>query len=84
MISLLRDAGEDQWADAIRRLADRIRDAIADPACAEAIAREGMALYGGMGSIRDVVLQDSTGALPSNGDFDQHRSSLYESLLRSI
>jgi hypothetical protein len=74
---LLTDGEEPTWSARISGLADELRSAGPGSGRQEVI-RSILALYGGMGSFSDVVLQDMSGALPEQQRFHQRRSELFE------
>lgn len=74
---LLTDGEEPRWSALISSLAHELEAAGSGPARQDVI-RSILALYGGMGSFSDVVLQDMSGALPEQQRFHQRRSELFE------
>ena len=72
---LLADGEEPRWSARVSALAGELETA--GPARQDVI-RSILAMYGGMGSFSDVVLQDMGGALPEQHRFDQRRSELFE------
>jgi hypothetical protein len=74
---LLTDGEELRWATRLSALANDLESAGSGPARQDVI-RAVMALYGGMGSFSDLVLQDMSGALPEQQRFDRRRSELFE------
>jgi regulator of protease activity HflC (stomatin/prohibitin superfamily) len=76
-IQLLTRAGEAAWASRLQRILNQLQD---DSATSQQAAiRQILTLYQqGMGGFQDVVLQDSSGALPAQRDLDRLRRRLFE------
>ncbi|MFC5769826.1 DUF6966 domain-containing protein [Thauera sinica] len=73
MIELLRLGGGDGWATALKNIKMDLR---IDP---EHALSQLLSLYGGMGSLNDVVLyRDGQSLVAENMEFDTLRSQLYE------
>jgi hypothetical protein len=73
MVELLRMGGSDNWATALQRHRADLADDMAGTAARIC------AMYGGMGSLNDVVLyKDSQIIGEQNDEFDNLRSKLYE------
>ncbi len=84
MQSLLIVAGKTQWADSIEVLAKRFAVSSSSDE-AKNVAREALQMYGGMGSLSDLVLYDE--GRPSeewNERFDVLRHNLYRELVDLI
>jgi hypothetical protein len=73
MASLLDSYGDGSWAIAFHRLAREAQGAEAQ------VLEEARGMFGGMGSLSDIVLCGSDGALlrRENDRFDELRSELY-------
>lgn len=72
MAELLRAGGIGDWAAALERLRHEVHE---DPARASATI---LAMYGGMGSLNDLVLyRDGQPLAQENGELDALRSKLY-------
>jgi uncharacterized protein DUF6966 len=74
MTALLDSYGDDSWARAFKRISGEFPT---DPA---GVLSEIRQMYGGMGSLSDIVLYASDGSLPgqANERFDALRSELYQ------
>jgi hypothetical protein len=74
MSGLLERFGPRSWAEALRQCAD---DFPSDPTTTAATVRR---MYGGMGSLNDIVLYDSDGKAlyEENNTFDALRAKLYD------
>jgi uncharacterized protein DUF6966 len=74
MAILLRSHGDGSWADTFERLSAEF------PLDPVEVLSEVRKLYGGMGSLTDVVLYSADGSLPreENERFDVLRSELYQ------
>jgi hypothetical protein len=77
LADLLTRCGEGAWATRLVALATDVESAGSAAAGAD-VARSILALYGGMGSFSDVVLQDQDGALSQQQQFERMRSQLYD------
>lgn len=73
---ILESVGEPQWARQLRGLAAAA--GAEDPSAQRALAADVLALFKGMGSFNDIVLQNKRGVLPEQGEFDRLRSELFE------
>ena len=72
MVELLRQSEQAQWADALARIQQNQEDC-------NAVRNAILALFGGAGSLNDVVLsKDVRPLVQENAEFDQLRSKLYE------
>jgi hypothetical protein len=72
MGELLRLGGKSSWASALQRLKD---EAPSDPV---GVRSKTLSMFGGMGSLNDIVLYSSgTLLLAENNEFDQLRRELY-------
>lgn len=72
MNQLLNSNGYSEWANSIKKLHDQIDG---DPYY---ITRNILRLYGGMGSLNDIVLyKDGQPPIKENNEFDELRSKLY-------
>src|SRR5512133_2364412 len=74
---LLDRAQEQRWAQSMWQLADAAAAASGTQERQEVVRRV-LALYGGMGSFNDVVLQDERGVMPEQVELDELRSRLFE------
>lgn len=74
---LLAEAGEARPAQHLYELAARASGASDDEARQE-VVRDVLALYGGMGSFQDLVLQDERGVRPEQPALDRLRAQLFE------
>lgn len=75
LIRLLRSVGEDRWSGRL----ERIRAEMCDSEVPQReTVRQVLALFGGMGSFQDLVLQNSAGALPEQRELDRIRDRLFE------
>lgn len=73
MVSLLRLMGAEHWSAALQKAGQNIEN---DPlrTCAEIIS-----MYGGMGSINDIILyRDGQPLFEENNKFDALRSNLFK------
>lgn len=74
MVELLRLGGVDDWANTFERLRDELA---VDP---EGVESKILSMYGGMGSLNDLVLyRNGQPLLAENNEFDALRTRLYES-----
>ncbi|MCY1279426.1 hypothetical protein D9M68_214320 [compost metagenome] len=74
MIELLRLGGVDDWANIFERLRDELA---VNP---EDVESKILSMYGGMGSLNDLVLyKNGRPLLAENNEFDALRTRLYES-----
>lgn len=78
LVLLLSDANQIRYARGISSVHDALRDAQGDRAREQAVIREILSLYGGMGSLQDLVLQDSNGVRSEQDEFDRLRHRLFE------
>ena len=72
MAALLSDYNEKQWAAALTRFTARAAD--------NEVKRDILRLYGGTGSLNDIVLHcaDTTRMRDDNTEFDRLRTELFE------
>lgn len=75
--SMVDSGGEPRWAQGLRALAQRARSA-QDHVAARSVISDVLSLFGGMGSINDLVLQSPEGVLPEQGEFERLRTELFE------
>jgi len=80
---LLLDSGEARIALRLRMLATQSLDA-RDIDEQREVARRVLALYGGMGSFQDLVLQDDDGVRAEQAVFDRLRKRLFETARASL
>ena len=78
LVVLLSGANQRTYSRGISSIHDALRDSQGDRAREQAVIREILALYGGMGSFQDLVLQDSDGMRPEQDEFDRLRHRLFE------
>jgi hypothetical protein len=78
LVVLLSGANESRYSRGISSIHDALRDAQGDHAREQALIRQILSLYGGMGSFQDLVLQDSNGVRPEQDKFDRLRHRLFE------
>lgn len=73
MINLLQFSGVNNWADALQRCRQELQ---ARPV---AVAGEIISMYGGMGSLNDVILyREGQPLSKENSEFDDLRTNLYD------
>lgn len=78
MIELLSASGQSQWAKALT-------NAISEEESGQSVERFVLSLYGGMGSLNDVVLYVNGEAIVQlNDEFDGLRTRVFELCLESI
>jgi hypothetical protein len=73
---LLDMSDEPRWGRRMRQLAATAEQAV--PTSRRSLVSEVLALFSGMGSFNDLVLQDRHGVLPQQGEFDRLRSELFQ------
>jgi hypothetical protein len=78
LVVLLSGANQSPYSSGISSIHDALRDSQGDRAREQAVIRQILALYGGMGSFQDLVLQDSDGMRPEQDEFDRLRHRLFE------
>lgn len=78
LATLLSDANEIGYARRISSILDALKESLGDRGREQATIRGILALYGGMGSFQDLVLQDSNGVRPEQNEFDRLRRQLFE------
>lgn len=84
MIAILSSTGHSDWAPALESLRDEIELSATDSAKYRNAVRSGLALYGGMGSFQDLVLQDRTGVRPEQPEFAALRGDLFIALRNEL
>ncbi|MCF6252868.1 MAG: hypothetical protein L3J75_16605 [Methylococcaceae bacterium] len=73
MIDLLRLSGVDNWADALKLISQELATR------PKQVASKILSMYGGMGSLNDVILyRDGQPLSKENTEFDDLRTSLYD------
>ena len=73
MIDLLRLSGVNNWADALKSTSEELATRPVQ------VASKILSMYGGMGSLNDVILYDNGQPLSKeNTEFDSLRTSLYD------
>ncbi|MFI0423880.1 DUF6966 domain-containing protein [Spongiactinospora sp. 9N601] len=77
MSALLKGTSEPGLARELTGLAAAVRVFRADSDERQALIRKILRMYGGMGSLQDVVLQNTAGVLPQNMEFDRLRRALF-------
>jgi hypothetical protein len=78
LVVVLSDANQSRYSRGISSILETLRDAQGDHAREQAVIRQILSLYGGMGSFQDLVLQDSDGVRPEQSEFDRLRDRLFE------
>ena len=78
LVVVLSDANQSRYSRAISSIHDALGDAQGDRPREQAVIRQILSLYGGMGSFQDLVLQDSNGVRPEQDEFDRLRHRLFE------
>jgi len=78
LVALLSSASQGRYSKGISSIYDALWDAQGDRAREQAVIREILSLYGGMGSFQDLVLQDAHGVRPEQDEFDRLRHRLFE------
>jgi hypothetical protein len=75
---VLSDANQGRYSSGLSSIHDALRDAQGDRAREQAVIRQILSLYGGMGSFQDLVLQDSNGVRPEQDEFDRLRHRVFQ------
>jgi hypothetical protein len=83
MHDLLAQGGEQQWAERIGRLAADLQTDL--PEEVKSIARQALRMFGGMGSLSDLVLYVNGSPVPELNDrLETLRQQLHEELVNLI
>ena len=80
---LLERVEETRPASTFRRLSAQLKEAT-DSEGRRDVARSIVAMYGGMGSFQDLVLQNAHGVLPEQADFDSLRRAIFVEARREL
>ncbi|MFK5634232.1 DUF6966 domain-containing protein [Ornithinimicrobium sp. LYQ103] len=83
LADLLGRVGEGAAARGMQALATEARSATSE-ADRRTVVRKTLALYRGMGSLQDLVLQNSVGVRPEQAELDALRSALFDEARRQI
>lgn len=65
-------------------LANAVEASSGDDVGRQGLVREILGLFGGMGSFQDMVLQDASGVLPQQDEFDRLRTELFQQARREL
>jgi hypothetical protein len=78
ILAVLRSASELRWTRAIEGHLAAVEGAVPETSGYQEAMRAILALFGGMGSFQDLVLQDATGVLPEQTELASLRHHLFE------
>lgn len=81
LLTLLAEAGEDYWSRKLQLIRDELSDIHANQEMdrrSQDIVREILSLFGGMGSLQDLVLQNPRGVMQEQLKFDHLRDRLFD------